>query len=1232
MNFNNIHKIIYTFIAILCINVLSFCQCREQGTPYIQNITPKEYGYESQNFSVIQDSKGIIYIGNVSGVLKYDGENWQLIKIYGVSSLALDDNDRIYVGGYNIFGYLDKNEKNVISYVSLSNKISHNYRHFGYVDKIITKNNEVFFYADDKLYQWDQESIEVINTNCNLFKTNNEIYVNKQAKGLMIYSSGNFKVLPNGKFFKDKMIIDILPYGNNLIIKTIDSEGFYLYNFKYVKTFNTQIDDYLNKNGYIKGQLLPNGNYAIATTRCGLIFINNQGEIICIINQHNGLHDDHINDMFYDGSGNLWLALNNGLSRIEVPSPYTYFGIYSGLNGLPGSIIRHENILYIATSHGLYYLEKKYSSQKSSDCMNITCFYPVKGIRYPCFNFFHINKTLYVNSENGVYKVTNRTGSLAKKDRYKIVIRSTIDTNLYYAGKKNGFTALKITGNTWHEQNNVKKVNYQVRSIAEDNNGMVWLGTEYEGVFLVDLSEGYDENAKVIQFKSGNGLPADHKWIDVYSTINGVLFSTSKGIYRFDKDKYEFYADTLIGIDFRNNDRWVYPVVEDEDNNLWLSSAYQDIYEKETAVAYYMKKARKYIYIRSPFNRIDEFTVETIYPDINGMIWFAGADGLIRFNTRLMSEDTVEYHTLINKISIGKDSIVFHGINIDEQVASADSLIPEFKHKYNSINFEFTYPYYMEADDILYQVFLEGFDKDWSKWSNNNVKEYTNLDHGDYVFRVRAKNVFGKVSEGASYSFSILPPIYKTWYAYLVYLIATASFILMLIKWRSYIFAQEKHRLELIIADRTEELVKQKERAEEIVSNILPKDTAEELKSTGRATRKSYKMVTVLFSDVQGFTKIAEHMNPESLLDELDRFFYQFDMVVEKYNIEKIKTIGDAYMCAGGIPEKNRTNPLEVVMAALEMRQYMKTMKKRHENDWNIRIGIHTGPVIAGVVGTKKITYDIWGDTVNIASRMESSGEVGEINISGLTHEIVKDYFECEHRGKMPVKNKGDIDMYFVKGFKPEMSVNGQRLKPNEKFRIKFQLIRYDDLEEEIMTKLHKGLPKNLYYHNLKHTIDVINQVEIIGREEKVTDEEKLLLKTAALFHDSGFIVGYDDHEVLGINIAREMLPKFGYSEDQIKQINELIYSTRMPPEPKNHLEEIMCDADLDYLGRTDFIPVSQNLFRELYERGKIKEIQEWIKIQINFIENHQYFTETARKLRNVNKIKQLQQLRKMAR
>ena len=209
--------------------------------------------------------------------------------------------------------------------------------------------------------------------------------------------------------------------------------------------------------------------------------------------------------------------------------------------------------------------------------------------------------------------------------------------------------------------------------------------------------------------------------------------------------------------------------------------------------------------------------------------------------------------------------------------------------------------------------------------------------------------------------------------------------------------------------------------------NILPSETAEELKLTGHAELKQFDMVTVLFTDFKGFTQIAEKMSAKELVGELNFLFSKFDEIIAKYPIEKIKTIGDAYMCAGGLPVANTTNAIDVILAALEIQEYMKNRlrstvyglqlndnSKQETVNWELRIGIHTGPIVAGIVGIKKFAYDIWGDTVNTASRMESSGEAGKVNISGSTYELVKDKFNCTYRGKVQAKNKGEIEMYFV--------------------------------------------------------------------------------------------------------------------------------------------------------------------------------------------------------------------------
>ncbi len=221
---------------------------------------------------------------------------------------------------------------------------------------------------------------------------------------------------------------------------------------------------------------------------------------------------------------------------------------------------------------------------------------------------------------------------------------------------------------------------------------------------------------------------------------------------------------------------------------------------------------------------------------------------------------------------------------------------------------------------------------------------------------------------------------------------------------------------------RNQQIETERVKSDNLLLNILPFETAQELKDKGSATPRHYKQVSVLFTDFKGFTQLAETLPPEDVITELNHCFTAFDDICKKHNIEKIKTIGDAYMAAGGIPVPNTSNPVDVINAGLEMQAFMTQWKAEKVAQnlpvWELRLGIHTGEIVAGVVGKNKFAYDIWGDTVNLASRMESSGEIGMVNISGSTYELVKDHFKTEYRGKIKAKNKGEIDMYFVKNGK----------------------------------------------------------------------------------------------------------------------------------------------------------------------------------------------------------------------
>lgn len=221
-----------------------------------------------------------------------------------------------------------------------------------------------------------------------------------------------------------------------------------------------------------------------------------------------------------------------------------------------------------------------------------------------------------------------------------------------------------------------------------------------------------------------------------------------------------------------------------------------------------------------------------------------------------------------------------------------------------------------------------------------------------------------------------------------------------------------------VLTSKNEVIEQERKKSEQLLLNILPAVVANELKVNGTAKAKRYDNATVFFSDFKNFSGIAKSLSPEKLVHELDLYFKAFDKIIGKYNIEKIKTIGDAYMCVSGLPEEDTNNAMEMLKAALEIQTYLQKLKiektKNNEPFFEARIGLHTGPLVAGVVGSKKFAYDIWGDTVNIAARLEANGEVGKVNISSVTYDLVKEKYNCTSRGKVAVKNRGEVEMFFV--------------------------------------------------------------------------------------------------------------------------------------------------------------------------------------------------------------------------
>lgn len=424
-------------------------------------------------------------------------------------------------------------------------------------------------------------------------------------------------------------------------------------------------------------------------------------------------------------------------------------------------------------------------------------------------------------------------------------------------------------------------------------------------------------------------------------------------------------------------------------------------------------------------------------------------------------------------------------------------------------------------------------------------------------------------------------------------------------------------------------------RAEKLIYSMLPDEMADEILMGRKPKARHYSKVTIIFADIKNFTQIAETYRPQQLVSILNRYFTKFDEISSKFGVERIKTIGDSYMGVAGCPTRKKEHPVHAILAALEIQRWLLNLeedfKSKGEDYIQLKIGINTGEAVAGIIGKFRHAFDVWGDTVNLAFRMQEACEPGRINITEDTYKQIAPFFEIEERGLVKIKNKAAIPMYYVNGIQPRLRYKSGA--PNElfwhtvtaHFYVKFN---YRELEKDFLAYLESNLPKGLHYHGIHHSKYVAKAAEKIAVKEGLNSEEVFLVKTAALFHDAGFIESYKNNEHIGARIAREWLPAYQYNQEQVDTICELILSTAVPQKPQSLLACVLCDADLYYLGNPKFHRIADTLFQELFDREVLTSKRQWDEIQIEFLTKHSFHTSYANKKAQPGKLRHIKEIR----
>ncbi len=1207
----------------------------------------------------VKTNDGKLWFGTMNGLTVYNPstETFQTYNLkdktaFQIESITVDENNNLWLGSYGkgLF-FFDTQKLTFIDKSALINskKINHVY---------CAENGNLFLYTEDQ----------------GLFR------INKSRT-----TATAFKL--NTKTPEQPVVNKIKQFFSNSILFGTDQGVFQLnLNTYEVKRKFENIDAEFGVLSVSDIYLQDNDIWFISTSNKGLFTITSSGKVFNNtqdIFQKNALIFNDINFLFKDASGVFWAGTNRGLSSFD-PINEGIMGIGPSGNletGIPSPNVWcfaeeiKTSCIYIGTDLGVskynrqtgkfeqYYRNRNLKNVEEGEETTVLSLYVLndKQLLVGCMDgFFRLD--IYSKTAYSFTKISFEKGLESDKHNKVYAIVKYKDEQ-FFLGTKSGVVLYDLAKKSAqffeHDAKNSSNTitSGSCRVIYKDNDGTYWFATASGELNSLSNDEA---GLKILPYKYNNILLKTSK-----TTITSMcqvdkdnywLGTVGNGLLQWNRFQKTAQLYTKKNAGLPNN--VVYSVVLAKDGNLWLST-------NKGICSFNPKNKTAINYGEDDGLMSNEFNAGAFMQTQGGALFFGGIYGYNYFDPLKLKVKNNNISVTILKFKLDGKWLKPNekGSPLSQPISQLNRI--ELTYRQRSFTIQFQPSDISNPELINYKYILEGSDEGETFIGNTTELRFSALSPGEYKLKIYARFGDGEWGTPTVLEIYVAAPFWWKWWFWALVVSFLSLIIFIMVRRKIEGERREQVRLELKIAERTREVREQnvkiekqkqqleseknkvieqqrllqieKDKTEKLLKNVIPAKTAEELKSKGKVSARAYKTVSVLFTDFVGFTKIAEHMNPTDLVSRLDVYFRKFDEIIVKNNLEKIKTIGDAYMCAGGVPVRNNTNPIDTVLAAIQIQEYMLKLKNEalanHTDYWELRLGINTGEVTAGVIGSERLAFDVWGATVNHAQRMEMLGDPGKVTITGSTFKFIEPYFECTFKGKAQTKSRGVLDMYTVERIKPELSVNGDGVYPNERFHQIVNLHHYSSInyykaERHIMKVLEKGLSLQLHYHCIAHTKDVVRAVERIALLEGVTDEGLFLLKSAATYHDAGFVEQYDRNEPIGARLAEEILPKYGYTDQHIATIKELIFVTQIPHQPKNKLEEIMCDADLDYLGREDFHEIADRLRRELREHGKIDSDKKWDEIQVQFLTAHQYFTETSQKTRQAKKAKNLEEVR----
>ncbi len=778
-----------------------------------------------------------MYFGNVQGILEYDGKNWSLIPPTdgsAVHSMAVDDAGKVFFGSVNEFGYIASDSIGRLEYSILSDQLEEEHQSFNEIWKTHTTKHGIVFQAYHYIFIYNGDSIQVIPSEEEIhesFYIGEILFISFAESGLGYLSGDRIIPVKSEIIFAESSIYGLVELSKDNILIVTEMDGFFKFKFpadnpdqaEITKIYSESDLFFSNVEIFNAIRIGPN-RISIGTWGSGSIIIDSLFNVVAVIDKVAGLQDQIIQGQYVDESGNLWLTLSSGISRVEVQTALTQFTDSEGLIGTVQSITRFNGKIYATTNVGLFYMDQEIYNQDLSKFRR-SVFKAEERLDVECWDMI-----TYRNGDDEVLLVVTNTDimELSRDYEYTRVLedyvyklyQSKLDPNRVYIGLESGLTSIYRNDGKWIQEQHYAEVEDMILNLSEDHMGNLWMGTAEENLYKLHI-QSFEDNRiseySISQYTEENGLP---RGPFIISQFKGPpTIATNKGLFKFNLIEESFKPDSSYGDQFGNGSLYIHRISEFKEPEIWMVTFSENAEEFKYKVGYLQEtEPNAYTWIGEPFNRLSDELIHALYQETGGIVWLGGSQGLFRFQLDIIRDYKKEYNAYIRGVELSNGSIVFGGTYMDNQdiqsLRQPAALKPALPFRENSLVFKYSAQPGDDESFIRYSYFLDGNDDTWSDWTDETYRPYTNLHEGKYVFRIKARNVHGQISNEATYEFTILAPWYRKWWAFILYIIIAAAIVYTIVK----VYTRQ---LREIIRERTAEVVEQKEVIEEKNKDIM---------------------------------------------------------------------------------------------------------------------------------------------------------------------------------------------------------------------------------------------------------------------------------------------------------------------------------------------------------------------------------------------------------------------------